>query len=72
MISKLFPGKVEAFSVYRVFFAIGVVSVLILNIALSSTPKYIFLTIIFVMQTIITGLSINLRDLKEGLESAEG
>ena len=64
MISKIFPGKVEAFSVYRVFFSIGVVSVLILNIALSDTPKYIFLTIILVMQTIITGVSINLKDLK--------
>ncbi len=64
MISKVFPGKVEAFSVYRVFFSIGVVSVLLCGIALSEAPRYIFLGIIILMQTIITGVSINLKDLK--------
>jgi len=63
LISKIFPGKVEAFSVYRVFFAIGVVSVLLLGIILSNVDGYIFLTIILVLQTIITAVSINLKDL---------
>lgn len=63
LISKIFPGKVEAFSVYRVFFSIGVVSVLLLGITLSNAPGYIFLTIVLVMQTIITGVAINLKDL---------
>lgn len=63
LISKIFPGQVEAFSVYRVFFSIGVVSVLLLGIALSNVPGYIFLTIVLVMQTFITAVSINLKDL---------
>lgn len=63
MISKIFPGKVEAFSVYRVFFAIGVVSVLLLGIALSNVDGYIYLSIILIFQTIITAVSINLKDL---------
>ena len=64
LISKVFPGKVEAFSVYRVFFSIGVVSVMLTGIALSDAPRYIFLGIIIVLQTIITGVSINLSNLK--------
>lgn len=63
LISKLFPEQVEAFSVYRIFFAIGVVSVLILNVALSEFESYIFLSIVVIMQIIITGISINLQDL---------
>lgn len=66
LISKIFPGKVEAFSVYRIFFAAGAVSVFLLNIALSSAPDYIFLIIVVVLQTIITGVSINLKDLDPG------
>lgn len=63
LIAKIFPGKVEAFSVFRIFFSIGVVTVLLCGIALSNAPGYIFLTIILVLQTIITGVSINLKDL---------
>jgi hypothetical protein len=61
MIAQVFPGKVEAFSVYRVFFAIGVVFVLLINIALSGCDPYIFLTIVLVLQTITTAISLNLR-----------
>lgn len=34
LMGKVFPGKVEAFSVFRVVFAFGVVFTIILNIAL--------------------------------------
>lgn len=63
LVAKIFPGKVEGFSVYRIFFCIGVVSVLLLGILLSSAPNYIFLTIVIVMQTIMTGVSLNLKEL---------
>lgn len=64
LISKVFPGKVEGFSVYRIFFACGVVFVLIINIALSSYDPYIFLTIILVLQTLVSVVSLNLRYLE--------
>ena len=65
LVSKIFPGKVEGYSVYRVFFCTGVVSVLLIGILLSEAPGYIFLTIVLVMQTVITGISFNLKDLDE-------
>lgn len=34
LIGKIFPGKVEAFSVFRVVFAFGTVTTIVLNIAL--------------------------------------
>ncbi len=64
LIAKVFPGKVEGFSVYRIFFAIGVVFVLIINIALSSYDPYIFLTIVLVLQTLVSVVSLNLRFLE--------
>lgn len=63
LISKIFPGKVEAFSVYRIFFSIGAVSVFLLGIALSQAPGYIYLSIIIGLQIIITMVSINLSSL---------
>lgn len=65
VVGFLFPGKIEAFSVFRIFFALGVCSILLLNIALSSLDEYIFLSIILAIQTIMTGVSINLKDLDE-------
>lgn len=64
LVSTIFPGRVEGYSVYRVFFSVGVVVVLLINILLSSTPSYYFLTIILAIQTITTGISLNLGDLK--------
>lgn len=64
LIAKVFPGKVEGFSVYRIFFSCGVVFVLIINIALSDCDPYIFLTIILVLQTLVTAISLNLRYLE--------
>lgn len=64
LISKVFPGRVEGFSVYRIFFALGVVFVLIINIVLSDYDPYIFLTIILVLQTLTTAISLNLRYLE--------
>jgi MFS family permease len=61
LIAKVFPGRVEGFSVYRIFFSIGVVSVLLINIALSDQDPYIFLTIILALQTLVTAISLNLR-----------
>lgn len=46
---------------YRIFFAFGVVFVLIINIALSECDPYIFLTIVLVLQTLTTAISLNLR-----------
>ncbi len=62
--AKVFAGKVEGFSVYRIFFAFGVVFVLIINIALSDYDPYIFLTIVLVLQTLTTAISLNLRYLE--------
>jgi len=50
--------------VYRIFFSCGVVFVLIINIALSDCDPYIFLTIILVLQTLVTAISLNLRYLE--------
>ncbi len=63
LISKIFPNKVEAFSVYRIFFSIGAVAVFVLGIALSQAPGYIYLIIIIVIKVIISILSLNLKDL---------
>lgn len=63
LIGQIFPGKVEGFSVYRIFFSIGSVTGFLLGIALSGTPGYIFLSIVAAIQVIITGISINLKDL---------
>ena len=63
MIGILFPNKIEAFSVYRIFFAFGVCATLILTIALSNAPNWIFVIIILGMQTVVTQLSANLNEL---------
>ncbi len=64
LISKIFPNKIEAFSVYRIFSTIGAVVVFVLVIALSQAPDYIFLIIIIFLQVIISILSLNLKDLE--------
>jgi MFS family permease len=63
IIGKVFPGKVEGFSVYRIFFSIGVVSVLLLGVSLSHVDDYISLIVIVIFQAIFTGVSSNLRNL---------
>ena len=55
----------EAFSVYRIFFAIGVVSTIFASIALSEAPPYIFLGLVLLVQVLITGVSFNMGDLKD-------
>jgi hypothetical protein len=64
LIATVFEGKVEGYSVYRIFFALGVVFVLLLNILLSGSDPYIFITIILALQTIVTAVSLNLRNLE--------
>jgi len=75
LIGKLFPGKVEAFSAYRIIFALGVVSTIVLNIALKSAPAWIFLTIVMSVQVITNKVSTTLSETKvahnESLLSAD-
>ena len=65
LVGFLFPGKIEAYIVFKIFFATGVCSILLINIALSSVDDYIFLSIILTIQIIMTGVTINLKDLDE-------
>lgn len=58
IISALFPGKMEAFGVYRIFFALGTVTTIILNIALDGTAPWIFLAIIIGIQMFYSLVSI--------------
>ena len=59
--AEVFPGKVEGFSLYRIFYAIGTVFVLLITITLSYWDGYIFLIIMIVLQTVTTAISLNLR-----------
>ena len=74
LIGKVFPGKVEAFSVFRIVFAFGVVTTIILNIALDSLPGWVFLTLIIVIQMVTTGIATQIMDLKKEVieNQAEG
>ena len=67
----IFPGKVEAFSVFRIIFASGVVTTIILNIALDSLPGWVFLTVILVIQMLTSILATQIMDLKGNLEEVE-
>lgn len=60
----MFPGRVEAYSVYRVIFAIGTTTTIVLNIALKSIPPWVFLTIVIFVQVIMAAVSIQIIDLK--------
>ena len=62
---KIFPGKVEAFSVFRIVFAFGTVTTIVLNIALDSLPGWVYVTVIIVIQLITTGISTQIMDLKD-------
>ena len=69
LIGDLFPGKVEANSVYRSMFAAGVVFTILLNILLRELPAWVFLTVIMAVQVIITRVSLSLRNLR-GINSS--
>jgi hypothetical protein len=58
VISALFPGKVESFSVFRIFNAFGVVTTVVLNLALNGSQLWIFLVIIMGFQMFYTLISI--------------
>jgi hypothetical protein len=60
----VFPGRVEAYSVYRVIFAIGTTTTIVLNIALKLIPPWVFLTIVIFVQVIMAAVSIQIIDLK--------
>lgn len=70
LIGIVFPGKVESFSVYRIIFAVGTVTTIILNITLKSAPAWIFLTIVMTVQVLTSGLSTTLIDLKKNLKDS--
>ena len=65
LIGELFPGKVEANSLYRSMFAMGVVFTILLNIVLRDLPAWVFLTVIMAVQVLMTRVSLNLNALKE-------
>ena len=61
LIGILFPNQIEAYSAYRLLFAIGVSMTLLLGIVLSNAPNYIFLSIILALQVFVTFISLHLR-----------
>jgi hypothetical protein len=60
LIGKVFPGQVESYSVYRIIFSLGVTLTIILNIALKGKPLWIFLTLVMMVQVLISRVSIEL------------
>jgi hypothetical protein len=64
IISALFPGQVESFSVYRIFFALGTVTTIVLNLALDSVVAWVFLIIVLAITLFYTLVSINVMELK--------
>ena len=64
LIGIVFPGKVEAFSVYRIVFAFGTTTTIVLNIALESVEPWVFLTIVMMVQVITSYLSNKIIDLR--------
>jgi hypothetical protein len=64
LVGLVFPNKVEAFSVFRVIFALGVVTTIVLNIALQSLPGWVFLSVVIVIQLLTIGISTQIMDLK--------
>ena len=71
LIGKIFPGRVEAFSVFRIIFAFGVVTTIVLNIALDSLPGWVFLTVILVIQMITTVIATQIMDVKGEVEALD-
>lgn len=56
---------------FRIVFASGVVTTIILNIALGSLPGWVFLTVILVIQMLTSILATQIMDLKGQLEEQE-
>jgi MFS family permease len=71
LIGIVFPGKVEAFSVYRIIFAIGTTITIILNIAMKEIPPWVFLTIVMAVQVLTSVISNQIIDLKGKSERNE-
>lgn len=64
LIGIVFPGKVEAFSAYRIVFAVGTTTTIVLNIALKSLEPWVFLTIVMMVQVITSYLANRIIDLR--------
>lgn len=60
----MFPGKVEAYGVYRIILALGTTLTIFLNIALQNVPAWVFLTIVMVVQVMASGISSSIYELK--------
>lgn len=69
LIGKVFPGKVESFSVFRVLFAFGTVITILLNIMLDGVEGWVFLVVIMMIQVIASGVSTQIMDLREKTKS---
>ena len=70
LIGKVFPGKVEAFSVFRVVFAFGTVTTIVLNLILESLDGWVFLSVVLAIQIFTTCLSTQIMDLRTGDNSS--
>jgi MFS family permease len=70
IISSLFPGQVESFSVYRIFFAAGTVTTIVLNLALDSVDYWVFLIIVMSVQMFYTLVSTKVMELKSKIKSS--
>jgi hypothetical protein len=71
LIGLVFPGKVEAFSVFRVVFAFGTVTTIVLNIFLAPLAGWVFLAVVFLIQILTVGISTQIMDLRAETVSLE-
>jgi MFS family permease len=71
IVSALFPGRVESFSVYRIFNAIGVVTTIVLNLSLTSVDYWVFLLLVTVLAMVYTMVAVNVMELKNKVGIAE-
>jgi hypothetical protein len=60
----VFPGRVEAFSAYRIVFAVGTTMTIILNIVLQSYEPWVFLTIVMMVQVVTSYTSSKIIELR--------
>ena len=57
---------------FRIIFACGVVTTIVLNIALDSLPGWVFLTVILGIQLLTMGVATQIMDLKGEVKAEEG
>jgi MFS family permease len=70
VVSALFPGQVESFSVFRIVFALGVVTTTVLNLVLDGVDYWVFLVIVMAVQMCYTLVSTRVMELKSKIKSS--